>query len=62
MTARARFSQADLIRATEAMRKVGLCVKGAEITPDGTIRVLTGEPETDDDWRKGSPLYRNRAA
>jgi hypothetical protein len=58
----ARFSQADLIRAAEAMRKAGLCVRGAEIAPDGTIRVLTGEANEADDWRKGSPLYQERAA
>ncbi len=42
MTKPIRFSQPVLIRAGKAMEKAGLCVAGAEIAPDGTIRVLTG--------------------
>jgi hypothetical protein len=38
---RARFTQAELLRAIEAVRKAGLPVSGARIEPDGTIVVLT---------------------
>jgi hypothetical protein len=62
MTRAARFSQADLTRAVRACEKAGLCVAGVEIGPTGTIRVLTVAAETNDDWRKGSPLYRDEAA
>lgn len=41
MTARARFTQADLTRAVKAMRKAGCAVTGAEIMPSGSIRILT---------------------
>lgn len=41
MSARARFTTADLTRAVKAMRKAGCCVTGAEIKPDGSILVLT---------------------
>lgn len=42
MTRATRFSQADLTRAVNAMRKAGCDVAGAEIKPDGSIVVLTG--------------------
>ena len=52
MTARARFSQADLTRATKAAEKAGLRVTGWEIRPDGSIRLEFGEFAPDnDDWR-----------
>jgi hypothetical protein len=57
-----RFTTSDIERALKVASKVGLRVAGYEIEPNGTIRILTGEPEADDDWRVGSPLYRNRAA
>jgi hypothetical protein len=41
MTARVRFTQAELVRAIEAVQKAGLMVGGAKIEPDGTIVVLT---------------------
>ena len=41
MTARARFSQADLTRAVKAMAKAGCPVAGAKIELDGSITVLT---------------------
>lgn len=44
MTKAARFTQADLIRAIEGMKKAGLLVGGAKIEPDGTIVVLTAAP------------------
>lgn len=37
-----RFTQAELVRAIEAVQKAGLLVGGAKIEPDGTIVVLTG--------------------
>lgn len=61
MTRAARFTQADLIRAIEGVKKAGLCVAGAEIKPDGTIRIETGGDEGDKDWRSGSPLYEKAA-
>jgi hypothetical protein len=57
MTRPARFTAADLTRAVCAMRKAGCCVTGAKIEPDGSITVLTGERDADNDWRRGSPLY-----
>lgn len=49
MTAPARFTQADLVRAIEGVKKTGLPVSGARIEPDGTIVVLTamGVPAND---------------
>jgi hypothetical protein len=55
MTARARFSQADLTRAVKGVEKAGLCVAGAKIAPDGTILVLTGAAAAND---TGNPLDR----
>ena len=56
MTRPARFSQSDLTRAVKAVRKAGLDVAGAEISPEGAIRVLTaaGLPAND----VGNPLDR----
>lgn len=56
MTRAARFSQADLIRAMKAVEKAGYAVAGAEVAPDGTIKVTVGK-EPANDWRDGSPLY-----
>ena len=40
------FKQADIVRAVKAMRAAKITVSGVEITPDGTIRVLTaGAPD-----------------
>jgi hypothetical protein len=41
MSRPARFTQAELVRAIEAVQKAGLLVGGAKIEPDGTIVVLT---------------------
>lgn len=61
MTARTRFSAADLERAHKAAEKVAR-VAAWEIKPDGTIRVEFGDSQPDnDDWREGSPLYEGRA-
>lgn len=45
VTRAARFTQADVTRAVNAMRKAGVLVGGAKIEPDGTIVVLAAEPE-----------------
>lgn len=45
MTKAARFSQADLDRALKVAERRGLGIAGYEITPDGTIRILTGAPQ-----------------
>lgn len=55
MTARARFSQADLTRAIRAAEKCGLSVSGYEIDPaSGVIRILTGLPTPANDRRRNS--------
>lgn len=41
---RSRFTQSDLCRAIEGVKKAGLCVGGAKIEPDGTIVVLIAPP------------------
>lgn len=56
MTARARFSQADLDRALRVAERHGLGIAGYEIAPDGTIRILTGAPQIANDMR--NPLDR----
>jgi hypothetical protein len=61
VTRAARFSQADLARATKAAEKLGKRVTGWEIRPDGTIAIQFGEFEPANDWRTGSPLYEERA-
>ncbi len=64
MTARARFSQADVRRALRAAEAAGLCVGRIRIEPDGAIEIVAGQGETPDNaaWFKDSPLYRNKAA
>jgi hypothetical protein len=59
----ARFSQADLTRAIKAFEKAGLCVARARVSPDGSIEVVAGSPEAQDNgkWFAGSPLYRDVA-
>lgn len=49
MTKAARFTQADLVRAIEAVKAAGLPVSGAKIERDGSITVLTiaGLPAND---------------
>jgi hypothetical protein len=51
----ALFRQTDLTRAVKAVVRAGKAVTRAEIRPDGTIVVLTGdfdhnEPETSNEW------------
>lgn len=41
MSARARFTIAEIKRAKRAADELGLDVAGLEIAPDGTIRILT---------------------
>ncbi len=61
MTARAAFRQADVTRAVKAAEAAGLRVSRIVINDNG-IEVVIGEHELpDDDWRKGSPLYRGAA-
>jgi len=61
VTKAVRFSQVDIKRAKEAADKAGLCLKGYEVRPDGSIKLEFGEIEEHDDWRDGSPLYQGRA-
>jgi hypothetical protein len=65
MTARARFSQADIERAMRAAEKCGLSLARVRICPDGSIELVAGEPESADkasNWFNDSPLYRDAAA
>lgn len=64
MSRAARFREADLTRAIRAFEKAGLCVSRARVSPDGSIEVVAGEPESGDNgnWFAGSPLYRDKAA
>lgn len=60
VTKATRFTQADLKRAIDAVRKAGLCVAGATIGPDGSITVLTGNGEPAND--RTNPLDRLHAS
>lgn len=57
MTRPAKFRQPELTRAIRGALKAGANVSGAEINPDGTIRVLfeKAAPETPssalDEWK-----------
>lgn len=55
MTRAARFSQADLTRAIKACEKAGVQAS-YEISPDGTIRILTGKDRAANDGE--NPLDR----
>lgn len=44
MSRPATFRQADVERAIKAAQASGLPVAGCEITPEGTIRILTTPP------------------
>lgn len=57
MTARARFSQADLTRALRSVDKAGLRGAVVELTPDGKIIILTQERHAAND-RRGNSLDR----
>lgn len=53
----ATFRQADVVRAIKAARAADQPVSGFEITPDGTIRVLTSaaaqmQPSPFDAWKE----------
>lgn len=39
---RVTFKQCDVERTVRALKAVGECIKGVEIKPDGSFRVLTG--------------------
>ena len=64
MTRPARFTSADLTRAMKAAEKAGMCVSRVRIAPDGSIELVAGEPDGQDNsrWFSGSPLYRDAAA
>ncbi len=57
----ARITQAEVLHAKSVAEAAGLRLAGLEKKPDGTVRLEFGEFE-EQDWRAGSPLYRNRAA
>ena len=59
VTARARFTQADMRRAISAAVAAGLEVRSVKIAADGSIVVNTEAATiTQDDWRSRQPLYR----
>ena len=60
MTARARFSQAEINQAKALAENAGLRLTGYLKQPDGTVKLEFGEPEEHDDFREGSPLYAGR--
>ncbi len=43
--ARASFTEASIRRACKGALAAGLPLRGIEISPDGVIRVLIGEPD-----------------
>jgi putative NADPH-quinone reductase len=62
MSARARFTQADVCRAVKAVERAGLSVARVKFTRDG-FELVAGEPDERDnaDWFAGGPLYRDVA-
>jgi hypothetical protein len=56
MTARARFSQADLTRALRSVKAAEMVGAVVELTPDGKIVILTQEQQAANDRR--NPLDR----
>jgi hypothetical protein len=58
MASRARFSSADIARAKKAAEDNGLCLRGCEFHPDGTIKLEFGEFAENDDWRAGTRYQR----
>jgi hypothetical protein len=57
VTARARFKQADLVRAVNAFKAAGLTIARVEIDPNGTITIIPEpngpgytSPSGDDAW------------
>lgn len=56
MTRAARFRLADVTRAVKAFERAGVQVAGGRIEPDGTITILTGEPQAAND--RANPLDR----
>jgi hypothetical protein len=61
VTARARFTQAEIDHAKALAENAGLRLTGYTKQPDGTVKLEFGEPQTDiGDWRDGSPLYEQR--
>lgn len=58
--AKVAFKQCDVERAARALKAVGETVKGVEIRPDGSFRVLTGADVADEPlspleaWRRGN--------
>lgn len=61
MTRAARITSAEVQHARSVAEAAGLRLAGLEKKPDGTVRLEFGEFEADD-WRAGSPLYRDKAA
>jgi hypothetical protein len=54
VTARARFSQADLTRALRSVRAAEMVGAVVELTPDGKIVILTQERAAANDRRRNS--------
>lgn len=61
MSARAAFKQADVERLINGVKAAGLPVAKV-VYEGGKVEVVIGEADQDgEDWRKGSPLYRDAA-
>ena len=48
-----RFTPQDIVRAIKGVKKAGLEVYGAEITPTGTIKISTGPRRNPDEQSDG---------
>jgi hypothetical protein len=60
MSAPARISAADILRAKTAAEEAGLRLVGLEKRPDGSIKLEFGEPQAfNDDWRVGTAFERH---
>jgi hypothetical protein len=58
MTARARFTSADIARAKKAAEENGLCLTGCEFRADGSVKLEFGSFSDNDDWRAGTRFER----
>lgn len=56
---KALYTATDLERAKRAAEKAGLCLKGCEFKPDGSIKLEFGEFADNDDWRAGTRYQRS---
>jgi hypothetical protein len=61
VTKRARFTQAEIVRAIKGFERAGVRLAALKVALDGSITLVAAGDETaDDDWRIGSPLYADK--